>query len=192
MQRIAFALLPVFLLLTSEATTRGDPNGRKHQEMKLRVEAKEHGIDINTYTLITENPEDDRRDAEAIMRVKVAWPRAMQTKDRALFEEILARGFTFRASGGLLEREAYIRDRVERPEAIGSVRYENLVLQFFGRVAVLTYRNIVNVTAATGKAETWYLSWADVFVQERGKWRIGASHLISEQVESRARVNGAS
>jgi hypothetical protein len=192
MQRIASALVPVLFLLSSGAATRQDPNDRKHREMKLQVEAKTHGIDIDTYTLITDNPEEDRRDAEAIMQVKVAWPRAMQTKDRALFERILARGFTFRASGGLLEREAYIRDRVERPEAIGSVRYENLVLQLFGRVAVLTYRNIVNVTAATGKAEKWYLSWADVFVQERGKWRIGASHLISEQVERGVRVQGAS
>jgi hypothetical protein len=192
MQRIAFALLPVLILLRSEAATPRDPNGRKHHEMKLRVEAKMHGIGIDTYTLITDNSEKDRRDAEAIMLVKVAWPRAMQTKDRALFEQILAQGFTFRASDGLLEREAYIRDRVARPEAIGPVRYENLVLQLFGRVAVLTYRNIVNVSAATGKAEKWHMSWADVFVQERGKWRIGASHLISEQVESGVRVQGAS
>ena len=52
------------------------------------------------------------------MRVRAAWPRAMQTKDKALFESILARDFTFRAEDEWYERDAYIRNRVESDERV--------------------------------------------------------------------------
>jgi hypothetical protein len=45
------------------------------------------------------------------------------------------------------------------------------------------YRNVVSGTDAGGKPETWHMSWVDVFVREDGRWKIGASHLVSERVE---------
>ena len=39
-----------------------------------------------------------KEDAKEIMKVKRNWPLAMQGKDSALFEEILASNFSFRAS----------------------------------------------------------------------------------------------
>jgi hypothetical protein len=36
-------------------------------------------------------------EAEAMMRLRAKLPLAVQTKDAALFDRILARGFTFRA-----------------------------------------------------------------------------------------------
>jgi Domain of unknown function (DUF4440) len=75
------------------------------------------------------------------MQVQISWPRAMQTKDAALFDRIQSRHFTFReADGRLYERDAYIRDRVARPETVASARYENVVLQIFGELALLTCR----------------------------------------------------
>jgi hypothetical protein len=54
----------------------------------------------------------------------------MQTKDAALFDRILARGFTFReADGRPLRKDAYIRDRVQQSETVAAARYENVVLQ---------------------------------------------------------------
>jgi Domain of unknown function (DUF4440) len=103
--------------------------------------------------------------------------------DRLLFDAILARDFTFRAEDEWYERDAYIRERVESREGVEAVRYENLVLQFFGPIAVLTYRNVVKHTDMLGKPDTLRLSWADVFVQEQGKWKIGGSHLITLAVE---------
>jgi hypothetical protein len=48
---------------------------------------------------------------------------------------------------------------------------------------MLTYRNILNHTDSAGKPDMLYLTWADVWVKEDGKWKIGAIHLISERVE---------
>lgn len=156
---------------------------RKYEQLTLHVDQSAPGIDISSYTLITNNPERDLHEAAAIMKVKADWPRAMQTKDRALFESILARDFTFRAEDEWYERDAYIRDRIESRERVVAVRYENLVLQFFGQIAVLTYRNVIKHTDVAGKPDTLRLSWADAFVQEQGKWKIAGSHLITLAVE---------
>ena len=95
------------------------------------------------------------------------------SKDAALFDRFLARGFTFRAEDEFWNREQYIRKRVEEPETVGSARYENLVLQFFGDIAVSTYRNVLQGTDAGGKTETLYMTWASVYVKEDGEWRWG-------------------
>ncbi len=61
---------------------------------------------------------------------------------------------------------------------ISDVQYENLVLQFFGEIAVLTYRNTVKEKDAMGLPKTWHYTWADVWVKEDGEWKIKAGYGI--------------
>lgn len=178
----AIAVLALALSLYAVGAT--GQQAAKHEQITIPNERRVPGVDLSGYTLITSNSEADRREAEAILEVKVSWPRAMQTKDAAMFDRILARDFTFReADGRLFERDAYIRDRVQRSATVVSAKYENVVLQLFGHMAVMTYRNVVSGTDAAGKRETWHMSWADVFVREDGRWKIAASQMVSERVE---------
>lgn len=141
------------------------------------------GVTLDAYTLIAGDSAAYHQRAEAVMAVKLAWPLAVRTKDAALFDRILARDFTLReADGTLYDRKTYIRDRVHSPERVVAVRYENVVLQFFGPLALITYRNVLDHRDPTGSADPLRLTWADIFVEENGNWRIGASHLIDERV----------
>ena len=178
------ALIGSMFLALSLYASGGGGQAAQHDQLTISNERRVPGVDLTTYSLITTNPEADRRAADAILEVKLSWPHAMQTKDAALFDRILARTFTFReADGRLLARDAYIRDRVQRSETVAAARYENVVLQLFGQIAVLSYRNVVSGTDAGGKPETWHMSWVDIFVREDGRWKIGASHMVSERVE---------
>jgi hypothetical protein len=181
---LALAILAAMLVVSLGVMHAAEPAGGKHSQLTLRVDQQMPGIDLNEYSLVTDQPEVHRREAAAIMRVKLDSPRAMQTKDPAVFNRILARGFTLREPDGTLyERDAYIRDRVESRETVKAVRYENVVLQFIGEVAVMSYRNVLRHTDADGSPDMLYLSWLDVFVREHGAWKIEASHLISERIE---------
>jgi ketosteroid isomerase-like protein len=157
--------------------------GSPYSQVTLKAESPYPTVGIGTYTLITHDPDAHRRDAEAIMRVKIEWPRAMQTKEQAAFDRILARGFTFRGEAEFYGREDYIRDRVGNNVEVASAQYENLVLQFFGEVAVLTYRNTVRIKDESGNPQTLRMCWADTFVKEVGEWKIGGSHLIELRAE---------
>ena len=181
---VTIALVSIMFATGAERAHGIEPKPSKYQQLNVPLEQRVPGVDLRSYTLITNNPEADRRQAAAIMQVQLSWPRAMQTKDAALFDRILSRNFTFReADDRLYERDAYIRNRVERPETVASARYENVVLQIFGEIAVLSCRNVVAGSDADGKPETWHLSWAGVFTLEDAQWKIRASHLVSERVE---------
>jgi hypothetical protein len=175
-------VIPIVMALLAVALAGQSTRPIRHEQLTAKRDGPVPGVDLSTYTLITSNLNAERQEAESILDVKVAWPRAMSTKNEALFNRILSHDFTLRAHGQLYERDAYIRDRMLRPERVESARYDNVVVQIFGSMAVLTY-NVVLVTKAEGVREMWHGSWADVFVRERGRWKIGASHLISERVE---------
>src|SRR5262245_12715976 len=61
----------------------------RYQQVTIQHDHLVPGIDLQSYILITSNPDKDKRDAQEIMLVKADWPRAMQTKNKALFESIL-------------------------------------------------------------------------------------------------------
>lgn len=180
--RAVLLLLPV-LLVRAPPLLAQQPTSLRAWRMTMPPSHRVPGVALDGYTLIAADSAAYHQRAEAVMAVKLAWPLAVRTKDAALFDRILARDFTLReADGTLYDRKAYIRDRVHSPEQVVAVRYENVVLQFFGPLALLTYRNVLDHRAPTGRPDTLRLTWADIFVEENGNWRIGASHLIDERV----------
>ncbi len=167
----------------SSSLSNQTDGSKKLSQVIIKEETGNPNIGITSYTLITDNAEAHRADAEAVMRVKKNFPLAVLTKDRALFERILARNFVFRGEGGMGSREDYINKRVQ-PGLGFVVQYENMVLQFFGEIAVITYRNVIKNKDANGQPDgTEYMSWADVYVKENGEWKIGAAHVIDYREE---------
>ena len=108
---------------------------------------------------------------------------AMQTKDSALFNEAVAKNFTFRAEDEFYNRDDYIKDRIAGRWNVDTVRYQNLVLQLFGNIAMLTYRNVLNGTDDFGKPDTEYYSWGEIFIKENGKWKVASLHQIDAQID---------
>ena len=158
--------------------------GKKYSQVSFKEETNRADIDISGYTLITDNAEAHRADAEAVMRVKKNYPLAMRTKDRALFDRILARDFTFRGRTDFFGREDYINNRVQGAITDWSVKYENIALQFIGEIALVTYHNVIKGKDESGKPNyTEYMTWADIYVKENGEWKIGAVHLIDYREE---------
>jgi hypothetical protein len=164
-------------------STKQTGTAKKYSQVNLKVDYVIPTVGISNYSLITDDVEAHRKDAEAIMLRKKDMPLAMQKHDASLFNSFLARDFISRGEHEFLEREDYIRDRVNALWTISDVQYENLVLQFFGGTAVLTYRNIVKEKDEKGIPVTWLYTWADIWVKEDGEWKVGGIHLIGERKE---------
>ena len=143
-------------------------------------------VDIEKYTLISQPGDDRATDASEILKVKRQWPMIMQSPTVAGFDSILSQKFTFTDHGHLLNRAEYITDRTGPSEwKIIHVSYDNLTLQFFGDKALLTYQNTVtNEHATTKTIEREYISWADMYAKENGKWKIDAAHVIDFRMET--------
>lgn len=140
-------------------------------------------VEIKNFRLITNNSEDNRKDAAEILQIKRNWPIAMQTKDSALLNKILSKDFSFSTDNHIYNRADYIADRITPSSwKITNVKYENLALQFFGENALLTYRNVVENRDTSGAIEIENITWADMYVKENGKWKINAAHVIDYQL----------
>jgi hypothetical protein len=173
---VAVAMLLVSGAIPTDTAAARD--AKTLSQVQLVTNSKDPTVGIKEYTLITDNLEAQRADAEAIMQLKIELPRAMQTKDPAQFDRVLARDFTFRAEDQFHNRADYIRDRTTSEDRVKTADYQNLVLQFVGDVAMLTYRNVVEDEPGGPTAWKAEMIWSDIFVKEDGRWKVGAIHLI--------------
>lgn len=135
-------------------------------------------VELSEYTLVTRDFERDRARAEAVVQAKMRLPYAMHTKQRKHFEIALAHGFTFRAADEFFDREAYISNRVADASKVKRAEYRNVVVQFIGDFALVTYSNVVEDQPGGPGAWKADMTWADVLVRENGEWKYLAIHQI--------------
>jgi len=182
--KLALTILVSIVTTLNACTNKSSSNtGKKYLQLFIREDNITPTVDIKNFQLITNNTEVDSANAKEIMEVKRKLPLAMQKKDSVLFNEILAKEFTMRGEKEFFNRSDFIKNRITGTWTIDTVKYENLTLQFFGEVAVLTYRNILDGTDDFGKADIEYYSWADIYIKENGKWKIGGIHNIDSRIE---------
>lgn len=188
MKYLIFSLLLIIILIgcqanensvTSEpAVTKHKAESKKYIQVTRKIDNNIPSIGISNYNLITDDLGRDSTESDALIRAKVIIPLAMQKHDAALFDSVLAKDFTAQGEGQFFEREAFIQNRVNGKWMISDVQYENLVLQFFGEIALLTYRNIVKEKDKMGMPQTWHFTWADIWVKEDGRWKVKAQRGI--------------
>ena len=127
---------------------------------------------IDTLTLITNNILRDSVNAQAIIHAKVLLPLAMQKHNTVLFDSVLAKDFIYHGEEAFFNRQEYIHNRVNGKWTITDVQYENVVLEFYSDIAVLSYRNVVKETDEFGKPQTYVWFWMDIWVNEKGNWKL--------------------
>jgi hypothetical protein len=178
-------LFGVITLLNASCKQNQSPGKTSGYEQIIMTEANlTPTVDIRNYTLITNNFKPDNINAIEILKLKRSLPLAMQGKDSILFDNILAHDFTYRGEDEFYKnKKDYIHNRINATWTIDTVKYQNLVLQFFGEIAVLTYRNILHGSDDNGKADIEHYSWADIYTKENGKWKIKGIHEIESRVE---------
>lgn len=178
-------LLSVFIFLVAACKQGNAPALSSEYKQVLVTEPNTTAtVDIKEYTLVTNNWNFDSTNAAAILELKRKLPFAMQRKDSLLFESILSKTFTYRGEDEFYKnKEDYIHNRIHATWTIDTVKYENIVLQFFDGIAVLTYRNTLKGTDDSGKADLEHYSWADIYVKEGNKWKIKGIHEIESSTE---------
>jgi hypothetical protein len=126
-----------------------EPEHHRYEQVTIKIDRPSPTIDMTSYTLITDDAERDRPEATELMRVKADLPRAVQTKDKALFESILARDFTFRGEDQWYERDAYIRALlIQIPSLIASNGPTHLGADAFGNRVTFTIQSRAGVAKA--------------------------------------------
>jgi len=178
-----YFVIPLTICLSCENRT----NKTERQFQQIYLNDPDSGstptVLIPGLTFVTDNLDLEKNDALEILKLKHSLPLAMQTKNRDLFEGILARGFTFRAENEFFNRADYINNRVSGTWTIDTVKFENLVLQLFDNKALLTYKNTLRGTDDKGEADIEKYSWADIYIKQGDSWRVLGIHEIDSRIE---------
>ena len=161
-------LLTAFLLLSILSSFAQS----EYKQVNLKTNLNIPTTRIDSVTLITNNFLKDSAEALALIHAKVILPLAMQQHSAALFDSCLSIEFLYQGEGTLLNRQEYIHDRINGKWTITDVQYENVVLQFYDNMGVLTYGNVVKETDEFGKPQTYFWFWADVWIKEKGRWKL--------------------
>lgn len=147
-------------------------SSKKYVQVNYKINVNTPTVSITNYTLISNDLSRDSLNAREIIKAKVLLPLAMQRHDAVLFDSILAKDFISHGEDEFFNRQEYIDNRVHGKWLITDVKYENLVLEFFGDSGMLTYRNKVTEKDESGKVTLYTWFWTDIWVKENGRWKI--------------------
>ncbi len=168
-------LLTAILLLTALSSF----GQSEYKLVYIKTDLNTPTARIDTLTLITNNILRDSANAQALIHAKVLLPLAMQKHDAVLFDSVLAKEFIYHDEEAFFNRQEYIHDRVNGKWTITDVQYENVVLEFYEDIAVLSYRNVVKETDEFGKPQTFVWFWTDIWTNENGRWKLKVLRAIN-------------
>jgi hypothetical protein len=168
--------LLIAILLATAFSSFGQ---KEYKLVHIKTDLNTPTARIDTLTLITDNFLRDSANAQALIHTKVLLPLAMQKHDAVLFDSVLAKDFIYHGEEAFFNRQEYIHDRVNGKWTITDVKYENVVLEFYNDLAVLSYRNVVKEIDAFGKPQTYVWFWADIWTNENGRWKLKVLRAIN-------------
>ena len=104
---------------------------------------------------------------------------ALQTKDTALFEQVLTEDFVSRSPGEPdQDRAAFIANLTRFPMQVVEVGSDDLAVHFVSGVAVVTGRQRARLALPNGRVVDNILAITNVFVPVAKGWRMALAHPV--------------
>ena len=116
------------------------------------------------------------RTAASILRLERETMDAIRAKDAKALEPILAADFVYRTPGSELSRAEFLQNVAAFPGRILSVEGSELRVNVYGDVAILTGLQTSRARLADGTEHTSKVAFTDVFVKQRGRWRLSLAY----------------
>jgi ketosteroid isomerase-like protein len=102
---------------------------------------------------------------------------AIQQKDTKKLEGILAADFVYRNPlAGETAKPAFLAGIKAIPVKINALWSEDMKVNVYGEVAILTGTQKAKTQDATGKEETSATAFTDVFVRRNGRWQLALAY----------------
>src|SRR5215468_11243194 len=97
---------------------------------------------------------------------------AVKCRDASALERVLAEDFVYRNPGQEVARDDFLKLCATFPYEITSIRGEELKVNVYGDLAVVTGLQIAETAGGEGQKEKSVVAFTDVFVNQEGKWML--------------------
>lgn len=118
------------------------------------------------------------RTVQAILRLEKEIMAHIRAKDTRALERLLTADFVYRTPGAELSRADFLKGIASVPGQITSVAGEELRVNVYGETAILTGVQRARVRADDGSEQEGLNAFTDVFVKQKGRWRLALAYGI--------------
>jgi ketosteroid isomerase-like protein len=125
---------------------------------------------------------------QELISLSEQWMAALERKDRAMLERLMADGFYISPPGELqkVERSEWLKNAQEMDW--DSLKYHNFKVDIYGDTAVATSRLDFAVTTRSGLPISTSSPVTDIWVMRNGQWQVAARHFGMSSLETNLRV----
>src|SRR5262245_19433714 len=104
---------------------------------------------------------------------------AVKNRDASALERILADDFVYRSPGNQEVAKAdFLKLSASFPYKIISIWGEEMKVNVYGEMAVMTGLQFAKTQTGDGKEETSVVMFTDVFAKQKGKWMLSLAHSV--------------
>jgi len=115
---------------------------------------------------------------QAILHLEEEIFSAVKSRDASALERVLTEDFVYRNPGQEVARDDFLKLCATFPYEIISIRGEELKVNVYGDLAVVTGLQIAETASGEGQEEKSVVAFTDVFVNQEGKWMLSLAHAV--------------
>jgi ketosteroid isomerase-like protein len=111
-------------------------------------------------------------DEQQLLKLQDDWVHALETHDRALLNQIVAKDFTFiEPDGTVKSRDEYLADRSGEEADVESFTLSELKVRVFGASALVT--GVAHITERRqGVRYRFSLRWKELWMKDGSRWQV--------------------
>jgi ketosteroid isomerase-like protein len=102
---------------------------------------------------------------------------AVKSRDASVLERVLTDDFIYRSQGQEVDRDDFLKRCAAFPYEIVSIRGEDLKVNVYDNLAVVTGLQFAQIKGADGKEES-VVAFTDVFLKQDDKWMLSLAHAV--------------
>ena len=103
---------------------------------------------------------------------------AVKSRDTDALGRVLTDDFVYRSPGRQVARGDFLGLCASFPYKIISIQGEELSVNVYGNIAVVTGLQIAKTAGGESEEETSAVAFTDVFVKQKGKWMLSLAHAV--------------
>ena len=103
---------------------------------------------------------------------------AVKNRDTDALERVLSDDFVYRSPGRQVARDDFLKLCAAFPYEIISIQGEDVSVNVYGNIAVVTGLQISKTAGGEGEEEKSAVAFTDVFVKQEGKWMLSLAHAV--------------
>ena len=123
------------------------------------------------------NSEELAEAQQAVLLIEEEIFTAVKNRDTDALERVLSDDFVYRSPGRQVARDDFLKLCSAFPHEIISIRGEDLSVNVYGNIAVVTGLQIAKTAGGEGEEES-AVAFTDIFVKLKGKWMLSLAHAV--------------